>query len=169
MKNKALFLDRDGVINVDKGYVCKEQNFIFCEGVFEALRHFQTMQYLLIIITNQSGIGRGYYSGDDFEKLNSYMLDELEKQNIHVKKVYHCPHAPEQNCQCRKPQPKMILDAVQEFGINAKNSIMVGDKLSDVKAGFNAGVGKLFLIGEQKGEFFKNIKSLQELTKQSYM
>ncbi len=166
---KALFLDRDGVINIDSRYVCKKQDFIFYEGVFEALRHFQTLGYLLIIITNQSGIGRGYYSEDDFIKLNSYMLDELEKQNIHIKKVYHCPHAPEQNCPCRKPHPKMILDAVKEFDIDVKNSIMVGDKLSDMEAGFNAGVEKLFLIGEQKGEFFENVKSLQELTKQSYM
>ncbi len=163
MKNKALFLDRDGVINIDKGYVSKIENFIFCDGVFEALRYFQDLGYLLIIITNQSGIGRGYYSETDFLALSQFMKDELKKQNIHIDKIYHCPHEPEKNCSCRKPKPKMILDAIKEFDIDIKNSIMVGDKLSDMKAGFNAHVKKLFLIAEQKGDFFENIKNLNEL------
>ncbi len=163
--NKALFLDRDGVINIDSGYVYKIEDFIFCDGVFEALRHFQNLGYLIIIITNQSGIGRGYYKKEDFVNLTNYMLDEFKKKNIHVKKVFFCPHAPEEKCTCRKPKPKMILDAIKEFDIDTKNSIMVGDKLSDVEAGASAGVGKLFLIGKENGNFFENIKSLYELQK----
>ncbi len=164
-KNKALFLDRDGVINVDTGYVSKKENFIFIDGVFETLKYFQDLGYLLIIVTNQSGIGRGYYTKEDFLNLTNYMLEKFKKMNIHVKKVFFCPHTPTEKCTCRKPKPKMILDAIKEFNIDAKNSIMVGDKLSDVEAGLNAGVGKLFLMGEEKGGFFENIKSLYELQK----
>ncbi len=165
MKTKALFLDRDGVINVDKSYVYKIEDFEFMQGVFETLRHFQSQDYLLIVITNQSGIGRGYYSKEDFLTLSRWMSDRLAKEGIHISSIYYCPHSPELKCECRKPKPKMLLDAIERFNINPQNSIMVGDKLSDVKAGFNAGVKNLFLIGKTKGEFFKSIKKLSELIK----
>ncbi len=160
---KALFLDRDGVINVDDGYVSKRDDFIFVDGVFRALRYFKDLNYLLFIVTNQSGIGRGYYKRADFLDLTAYMLDELKRENIHIKKVYFCPHAPEEDCECRKPKPKMILDAIEEFGIDAQKSIMIGDKISDVRAGFEAGLGRLFLVGDKRGNFFENVKSLHDL------
>ncbi len=144
--NKAVFLDRDGVINEDRGYVHKIEDFVFIDGIFEKLKKYQNDGYLLIVVTNQSGIGRGYYSEEDFLKLTKYMLDEFEKKGIKITKVYHSPYRPEDNAMCRKPNPGMLLKAKEEFDIDMKNSIMIGDKQSDMQAGKNAGVGKLILI-----------------------
>ncbi len=161
---KAVFLDRDGVINVDSGYVSKREDFVFCEGVFDALKSFQKLGYMLIIVTNQSGIGRGYYSEKDFLALSEWMNDELKNKGIKISKVYYCPHAPDAGCECRKPKPKMILDAVKEFDIDLKNSVMVGDKLSDMEAGKKAGVARLFLLSDGKSEFEK-AKNLLEVSR----
>ena len=149
-KTKAVFLDRDGVINIDKSYVYKIEDFEFVDGVFEVLKEFLKRGYKLFIVTNQSGIGRGYYSEDDFFKLTSYMLDKLKEEGIEITKVYHCPHSPELNCECRKPKPMMLLRAKDEFDIDMANSIMIGDKKSDMEAGKNAKVGKTIFIGEKK-------------------
>lgn len=146
---KALFLDRDGVINEDLGYVSKIDDFRFCDGLFAALREFARAGYLLVVVTNQSGIGRGYYSEADFLKLSQYMLDELKKQEIKIEKIYHCPHAPEQNCPCRKPAPGMILRAASELCLDLKSSILIGDKQSDIQAAKQAGVGRAYLLGDK--------------------
>ncbi len=148
-KNKAIFLDRDGVINIDKSYLYKKEDFIFCDGIFELLKYVIGLGYELFIITNQSGIARGYYNEDDFQKLTSWMLKEFEKKNIKIKKVYYCPHLPEDKCECRKPKPKMLKDAIKEFAINPKNSWMIGDKLSDMEAAKNAEVPNTILISDQ--------------------
>ena len=149
---KAVFLDRDGVINEDFGYVSARENFIFKEGIFEALRGFMKLGYALFVVTNQSGIARGFYTQEQFLTLNSWMLGEFEKQGVFVKKVYFCPHSPQQSCECRKPKSGMILAAKREFGVDLKRSILVGDKLSDIEAGLNAGVGRNFLISPQEGQ-----------------
>jgi len=149
-KTKAVFLDRDGVINIDKSYVYKIEDFEFTEGIFEVLKTLQDRGYKLFIVTNQSGIGRGYYSEDDFQKLMEYVLKEFEKRDIHIQKVYHCPHYPKNICDCRKPKPGMLLKAKEEFDIDMQNSWMIGDKKSDVEVGKNAGVGKTVFIGENK-------------------
>jgi len=149
--NKAVFLDRDGVINEDKGYVYRIEDFVFIDGIFEKLKKYQDEGYLLIVVTNQSGIGRGYYTQEDFEKLTKYMLDEFAKREIKITKVYHSPYKPEDNASCRKPNPGMLLQAKEEFDIDMKNSIMIGDKQSDMEAGKNAGVGTLILVkGSEK-------------------
>lgn len=145
---KVAFLDRDGVINVDHGYVSSINNFEWCDGVFEGLLKLKELGFELVIITNQSGIARGYYSEADFENLTKWMLAKLEKQGIPVLKVYHCPHAPELCCECRKPKPGMILKAASELEIDLKNSILIGDKDSDIAAGLSAGVGKNFKLGK---------------------
>lgn len=144
---KAIFLDRDGVINVDKAYVSKVEDFEFCEGVFEVLRHFQSLGYLLIIVTNQSGIGRGYYNEEDFQQLTSWMCQELLHVNIKIDAIYHCPHAPEANCACRKPKSGMFQEAIKEFGIDVTASWMIGDKKSDMEAAFGAGIEKTIFLG----------------------
>ncbi|MCR4942202.1 MAG: D-glycero-beta-D-manno-heptose 1,7-bisphosphate 7-phosphatase [Campylobacter sp.] len=159
---KALFLDRDGVINEDMGYVSKCENFVFIDGIFESLKEFAKSGYTLIIITNQSGIGRGYYSLEDFEILNKFMLEKFKSQGINIAKVCFCPHAPESNCQCRKPKPKMILDSAKEFDIDLKKSIMIGDKQSDMDAAINAGVGRHYLLDGIK---FKNVRDVFNLIK----
>ncbi len=146
--NKALFLDRDGVVNKEKNYLYKIEDFEFIDGVFETCRYFQDKGYLIIIITNQAGIARGKYTEKDFEILTNWMLEEFRKENIRISKVYHCPHHPDFSgeCECRKPKPKMILDAQREFDINLQNSILVGDKNSDIEAGINAGIYQNYLI-----------------------
>ncbi|WP_041960284.1 D-glycero-beta-D-manno-heptose 1,7-bisphosphate 7-phosphatase [Sulfurospirillum arsenophilum] len=144
---KALFLDRDGVINIDKAYVYKIEDFEFCEGVFEALKHFQSLGYLLIIVTNQSGIGRGYYSEEDFQTLMSWMRQELLHVNIKIDAVYRCPHAPEANCECRKPKSGMFKEAIKDFGIDVSRSWMIGDKKSDIEAARGVGIENTIFLG----------------------
>lgn len=152
----ALFLDRDGVINIEKNYVYKIEEFEFVDGIFETLKIFSSKGYLLIIITNQAGIGRGYYNEEDFNILNNWMLNEFHKNGVNVSKVYYSPYHPEygigkykKNSLCRKPNPGMILAAQKEFNIDLKNSILVGDKESDIETGIRAGVGKLILVRDQ--------------------
>ncbi|HEB9324515.1 TPA: D-glycero-alpha-D-manno-heptose-1,7-bisphosphate 7-phosphatase [Campylobacter jejuni] len=163
MKTKALFLDRDGVINIDKKYVYKIEDFEFCDGIFELCRYFLAKNYLLFIATNQSGIARGYYKESDFLKLCDYMLKEFVKQDIKIDKIYHCPHL--EGCECRKPKAGMFLKAKDEFDLDMKNSIFIGDNLSDMQAGLNADIGTLILVNEEKKEsdFFKQCKNLKEI------
>lgn len=147
---KAIFLDRDGVINIDKAYVSKIEDFEFCEGVFEALRHFQSLGYLLIIVTNQSGIGRGYYGEEDFQKLTGWMREALLHVNINIDAVYHCPHAPEEQCACRKPKSGMFEEAIRAFDIDVKDSWMIGDKRSDIEAAYSVGIENTIFLGEAR-------------------
>lgn len=150
---KAVFLDRDGVINLDKAYVSKIEDFEFCEGVFEALAHFQRLGYLLIIVTNQSGIGRGYYSEEDFQILSDWMQKELLHVKIKIDAIYHCPHAPEVNCACRKPKSGMFLKAIEDFDIDVANSWMIGDKETDMEAAIVAGIPNTILLGKTSVNF----------------
>ncbi len=159
---RAIFLDRDGVINEDRGYVHKIEDFIFLSGVFEALRAFLDMGYKLFIVTNQSGIGRGYYSEDDFKKLTDWMLDELAKKKIAIEEVFYCPHHPDEGCGCRKPEPGMIWEAAKKYGIDLKNSWMIGDKPSDIEAAKRAGVGSQILIGKDAKSLFDTIAIIKE-------
>ena len=150
---KAVFLDRDGVINIDKAYVSKIEDFEFCEGLFAALRVFQKLGYLLIIVTNQSGIGRGYYTEKDFETLSTWMKKKLLIENIKIDALYHCPHAPEENCECRKPKSGMFKQALKNFNIDMTNSWMIGDKKSDIEAAQGAGIlNTIFLGNAQNSE-----------------
>jgi D-glycero-D-manno-heptose 1,7-bisphosphate phosphatase len=167
---KALFLDRDGVINKEKNYLYKIDDFEFIDGVFEICKYFQDKGYLIIVITNQAGIARGKYSEADFNKLTKWMIQEFEKQNIKISKVYYCPHHPDftGECECRKPKPKMILDAQQEFNIDLAHSILVGDKNSDIEAGINVGIKNNYLIStghkiEQNKFEVKILNNLKEL------
>jgi D-glycero-D-manno-heptose 1,7-bisphosphate phosphatase len=142
---KALFIDRDGVINIEKNYLHKKEDFEFIDGVFAACELAESLGFLNIVITNQSGIGRGYYSSDDYEKLTSWMVDEFVKNRVKISKVLHCPHTDESECECRKPKPGMILEAQKKFDIDLKKSWLIGDKESDIEAGVNAGIGHLVI------------------------
>jgi D-glycero-D-manno-heptose 1,7-bisphosphate phosphatase len=151
--NKALFLDRDGVINKEKDYLYKIEDFEFIDGVFEALAYFQDQGYLLIIVTNQAGIARGYYKEADFLVLNEWMLQQFILQRIQITKVYYSPYHPvygigeyKKEAFCRKPNPGMILQAAAEFDINLAESILIGDKESDIAAGINAGITMNILV-----------------------
>jgi D-glycero-D-manno-heptose 1,7-bisphosphate phosphatase len=146
--NKALFLDRDGVINVEKHYLYKIEEFEFTEGIFDLCRYYRDRGYLIVVVTNQSGIARGYYSEDDFARLSEWMVDQFKEQGVDIAGIYYCPHHPEISgaCSCRKPEPGMLLDAAENLDIDLKNSVMVGDKERDIEAAVNAGVGRSYLF-----------------------
>lgn len=151
--NKAVFLDRDGVINKDAGYVYKTEDFRFMGGVFDFCRIAQDKGYLLIVVTNQSGIARGFYSEKNFQSLTDWMLNEFEKENVRIAKVYYCPYHPEngigkyrRESPERKPNPGMLLKAKDDFNLDLAMSIVIGDKTSDIEAGINAGLGRLIFL-----------------------
>lgn len=143
---KALFLDRDGIVNIDYGHVHKKEDFEFIDGIFELCQYFQKNNYLIFIITNQAGISKGYCSEEDFSFLTNWMLDEFRKKGIIIEDVFYCPHHPDEECLCRKPSPKMLFDIQDKYKISLKKSILIGDKLSDIEAGERAGIGELVLI-----------------------
>jgi D-glycero-D-manno-heptose 1,7-bisphosphate phosphatase len=156
--NKALFLDRDGIVNVDKCYVGHIADFEFMPGIFDALRIAQKQNYLLFIITNQSGIARGYYTEDDFLRLTTWMIGEFRKEDVEITKVYHCPFHVDGvipqftgESQMRKPNPGMLLLAQQEYDLVLSESIMIGDKESDIEAGERAGVGHTIRVVQEDG------------------
>lgn len=138
--NKAIFLDRDGTVNIEKHYLYKIEDFEFIPGAVDAMRVLQNAGYKLIIITNQSGIGRGYYTERDFEILNNWMLEELVKLGVRINKVYYCPHHPNakiemyrKKCNCRKPALGLFFQAVKEFDLDLSKCFSVGDKARDCK------------------------------------
>lgn len=133
----AIFIDRDGVIIDDPGFVHKIEDFKFLPNAVEGLKLLKN--YKLFIITNQSGIGRGIYKTEDFIVFNNHLIKELEKQDIKIEKTYHCPHKPDDNCECRKPKIKHLKEAEEEFKINLSESVVIGDRKSDVEMGKNAG------------------------------
>jgi D-glycero-D-manno-heptose 1,7-bisphosphate phosphatase len=146
-QNKALFLDRDGVINVDRNYVFRIEDFEFVPGIFELCRAAQDTGLVTIVITNQAGIARGYYSEDDFRRITSWMLDQFRLRGILIGHVYHCPFHPtagigeyRRESFDRKPNPGMILKARDDFALDLASSVLIGDKDSDLEAGRAAGV-----------------------------
>lgn len=145
--NKALFIDRDGVINVDKVHVFLKEDFEFTPGIFDLCRSYQDKGFLIIVITNQAGIAKGIYTEDDFLKLTDWMTREFKKKGITISKVYYCPHHPDFTgpCECRKPKPGMILKAKKEFDLDLSESVLIGDKENDLQAGRNAGIPELNL------------------------
>lgn len=149
----AVFLDRDGVINVDTGYVYEVDDFQFIDGIIDAMLKLKQKGYLLVVVTNQSGIARGYFTEDQFMNLTEWMDWSLADRGVDLDGIYFCPHHPTEGvapylkeCQCRKPGPDMILDAAKYLKIDLAVSYMVGDKSSDMKAAVAAGVGHKVLV-----------------------
>ena len=140
--NKALFIDRDGVINIDKVHVFLRKDFGFTPGIFDLCWSYLDKGFLIIVITNQAGIAKGIYTEDDFLKLTDWMIGEFKNKGITISKVYHCPHHPDftGQCECRKPKPGMILKAKKEFDLDLSQSVLIGDKESDLQAGRSAGI-----------------------------
>lgn len=151
--NKAVFLDRDGVINHEVEYVHKIEDFKFIDDVFAACRQFNANGYLIVIVTNQAGIGYGYYTEEQFNQLNDWMLAQFAENGVVISAVKYCPHHPTKakppylkTCDCRKPEPGLLLEAIEELNIDPAKSLLVGDKISDIEAGKAAGVARNYLI-----------------------
>lgn len=157
MSNKAIFFDRDDTLIKDKGYMYKVEDLDFFPDTFNVLKELQAKGYLLFIVTNQSGIGRGYFKESDMHAFHEAMITELEKQNIKIEKIVFCPHSPEDKCDCRKPSPKLINELCDEFNIDKNLSWMVGDKDSDIKAGENAGLKTFKVKDSNLSELLLNL------------
>ena len=157
---KALFLDRDGTLNDDTMYPHKIEHFKLLPGVTEGLRKL-SKDYIFIVITNQSGIGRGMYTEKDFHRFNNHLVSELKKAGIEIKKTYYCPHHPDEACGCRKPHTKSIKDAAREFSIDVKNSWTIGDHPPDIEMGIAARTKTIFMLtghGKQHIDEARNLK-----------
>jgi D-glycero-D-manno-heptose 1,7-bisphosphate phosphatase len=173
--NKAAFLDRDGVINrdKDKGYIFRRQEFEFIDGVFAACRGLNELGYKIIVVTNQSGIGRGYFTDEQFQTLNRWMLQRFAEEGAPLTAVYYCPYHAEgkgeyrQDSPYRKPGPQMLLDAAVDHAIDMPASFMAGDKLIDIQAGKAAGVGQCYFISgkEELPPEYAGIKKFNSLAK----
>jgi D-glycero-D-manno-heptose 1,7-bisphosphate phosphatase len=152
----AAFLDRDGVINEDRGYVHRAEDFRLLPGVVEALQ-LLGRAYRLVVVTNQSGIARGYYTEAQHHALSAHLCALLRPAGVALAGIYHCPHHPEAalaqwrwDCDCRKPAPGLVLRAAAELGLDLPASLLAGDRGSDIAAGRAAGVGRCFLIGDDR-------------------
>jgi D-glycero-D-manno-heptose 1,7-bisphosphate phosphatase len=149
----AIFLDRDGVINKDHGYVSEIDDFEFIEDAIEACIAFKKKGYLLVVITNQSGIARGLFTEEKFHTLTEWMDWSMADRGVDLDGIYYCPHHYEAgvgefkiDCVCRKPKPGMLMDAINDLNIDVQKSILIGDKTSDIKAGLAAGVKTNYLV-----------------------
>jgi D-glycero-D-manno-heptose 1,7-bisphosphate phosphatase len=160
--NKALFLDRDGVINIDHGYVYKIEDFEFVEGIFQFAKEFYSRGFQVFVVTNQSGIARGYYSEDDFRKISDFVESKFLQNGVKISKTYHCPCHPDysEECECRKPKPTMLLQAKDEFGVDLSQSLFVGDNESDIEAGKRAGVSYNYLLSRYENELQQNFTGI---------
>jgi D-glycero-D-manno-heptose 1,7-bisphosphate phosphatase len=147
-KKRAVFLDRDGTINVEKEYLFRVADFQFIEGAPAAIRRLRDAGFLVIVVTNQSGVARGYFSLEDVEKLHRHLQRELARFGTGIDGFYLCPHHPGfgEECDCRKGSPGMLLQAAEEFGIDLGNSFMIGDKAADIEAGQRAGCNSLLVL-----------------------
>ena len=159
---KAAFLDRDGVINQDKAYVHRWEDFEFVPGAIEGMRRLQQAGYALVIVTNQSGLARGYYTETQYQALTASLREELSRQGVRLEGVYHCPHHPKGSvsalaidCDCRKPAPGMVLQAARELGLSLPDSLLIGDKPVDIEAARAAGVGCAYQVRSVNPESVK--------------
>ncbi len=152
MDRKAAFVDRDGTINVDVGYLGDPEGLVLIGGAIEGLRMLRRAGFLLFVVTNQSGIGRGLYSLKDMEAVNGHLVDLAGREGVSFERIYFSPEAPGSPSPGRKPSPKFLLDASSEFGVDLSRSYMIGDKASDLQCGWNAGVRRSLLVRTGYGE-----------------
>ena len=177
-EHKALFLDRDGVINSDFGHVYRIEDFHLLPSVLSSCRRFHDAGYKLVVVTNQAGIAKGYYTVEDFRTLSHWMSDLFLNAGAPLSGIYYCPHHPNASikelkvtCNCRKPAPGLFLQAKQELNLDMKHSILVGDKPSDILAARTAGIEQCYLISHESLETISpilnpppvSIRSLREL------
>ena len=162
----AAFFDRDGVLNVDTGYVHQSDSFTWVEGAREALRLLNQRGYLVFVVTNQSGVARGYYREIDVQRLHDWMNEDLARIGVHIDAFYYCPHHPDaliesyrQVCDCRKPAPGLIRKAMQEWPVDRIQSFLIGNKAEDALAAQRAGIKSFSFQGPNLYQFIKAILS----------
>ncbi len=155
--DNAVYLDRDGTLVHDSGYVHKVGDFKLLPGVAKGLKQL-SKSFVFFIITNQSGIGRGIHTENDMHNFNGKLVSELKKEGIEIKKIYYCPHTPEDLCGCRKPSTKYIKESAKEFGIDIKNSWVIGDHPNDAEMGIKAGCKTVYLLTGHGKKHFKSLK-----------
>lgn len=146
MNYKVIFLDRDGVINEDLGYVHKSKDFIFIEGVFSSLKRLQSLGYKFIVVTNQSGIGRNFFSVQDYRDLDNWMILRFKENGIDILDTFFCPHTPLDKCKCRKPKPGLFNQAIEKYNIDIDSSWMIGDSERDIVAANRIGIRNSILV-----------------------
>lgn len=151
---RAVFLDRDGTLIEDKDYLHRPEDVVIFPGVVEALKRLQDAGFLLFIVTNQSGIGRGYFTMEDCENVHQHIEQKLGKAGVRLTKIYIAPEAPDRPSRGRKPSPKFLFDTRDEFGVDLPRSYMVGDKLIDLECGWNAKTRKSILVRTGYGAKF---------------
>ena len=149
---RAVFLDRDGVLIEEREYLHRVEDVVFTRGVFGGLKRLADAGFRLIIVTNQSGVGRGYYTMADVDNVHAHIIADLKKHGVTIQKIYIAPEAPDQPSRARKPSPQFLFDARDEFGIDLANSFIVGDKWIDLECGWNAGVRKSILVRTGYGQ-----------------
>lgn len=146
MKPRAVFLDRDGVLMEDANYVGDVDKVVVIPGAAQALRRLQDAGFKLLVITNQSGVGRGYFTRAAVDTIHAHLTEQFAGTGVRIDHYYVCPHHPDEKCDCRKPKPKFFLEAAREFGLDLKTSYMVGDRSSDIQAGHNAGTATVLVL-----------------------
>lgn len=153
MSRPALFLDRDGVVNVERNYLFRIEECAFMDGVFEICRRFRERGYATVVVTNQAGIARGYYTVEEMHRLHAWMAERFSERGVPFDGFYHCPHHPDRTgpCSCRKPEPGMILQAAADLDLDLARSAILGDKDSDLEAGRRAGVRWLGKVSGMHG------------------
>ena len=169
MPIKTIFLDRDGVINKEINYLHKIDDFEFIDGVFETCQYLAGLDYKIIVITNQSGISRGYYTVNDFQIITNWMINQFKKNSVNILDVFYCPHTPNSNCNCRKPRPGMLLEAKYKHNIDMQNSWLIGDKEVDIIAANSSGITNTILVksGHKINEVDSNAKYILDSIHQS--
>jgi D-glycero-D-manno-heptose 1,7-bisphosphate phosphatase len=154
---KAIILDRDGVLIEDKNYSYRIEDLEVLPGVIEGLKELQ-QDFIFFIVTNQSGIGRGYYTLEDFRKYNNYLISILKDNNIKIEKTFYCPHVREDNCDCRKPNPKYLREIAIQWDIDLESSWMIGDHPSDIQFGINGGCKTVYMITGHGKEHLRDLE-----------
>ena len=151
MANRAIFLDRDGTMAIDVSYCSRPEDFELFPNTARAIKLLNEHDYKVIVITNQSGVARGYFTEDTLGRIHQKMRGKLVEEGARIDGIYYCPHHPNDNCECRKPKPKMVMQAVNEHDIDLKQAFMVGDKPLDIQLGKNVGC-RTVLIPANTGE-----------------
>ena len=146
IRPRAVFLDRDGVLNEERQYVGRLEDFVLFPGIGSALSRLRHSGFRLIVVTNQSGIGRGYYTEADLQRIHGHLIAELARDGVTLDRIYYAPESPEQPSRGRKPSPQFLFDAREEFGLDLGRSYFVGDKFIDLQCGWNAGVKRSVLV-----------------------